>query len=67
MSLSGINRLEAADFDVLNHLCLIRKLKARTVSSLKKKCQEMTKPPEEEYEYIKVINNEIYFYCDVSS
>jgi hypothetical protein len=38
-------KLEGADFDVLNHLCLVRKLKARTVSSLKKKCQEMTKPP----------------------
>jgi ATP-dependent protease ClpP protease subunit len=25
------------------------------------------KTTEEEYEYIKVINNEIYFYCDVSS
>ena len=38
-------KLEGADFDVMNHLCLIRKLKARTVSSLKKKCLEMTKTP----------------------
>lgn len=38
-------KLEPADFDVLNHLCLIRKLKARTVSSLKKKCQETIKQP----------------------
>lgn len=32
-------KLETQDIDVLNHLCIIRKLKARTVSNVKKKCQ----------------------------
>lgn len=31
-------KLEAADIDVLNHLCICRKLKTRVVSNLKKQC-----------------------------
>lgn len=31
-------KLEPADFDVMNHLFIMRKLKARTVATLKKKC-----------------------------
>ena len=38
-------KLEPQDFDVLNHLCIMRKLKARTVSTLKKQCLEIAKNP----------------------
>ena len=31
-------KLEPQDFDVLNHLCLVRKLKPKVVTALKKKC-----------------------------
>jgi len=31
-------KLEPADFDVMNHLFILRKLKARTIATLKKKC-----------------------------
>jgi hypothetical protein len=31
-------KLEPQDFDVLNHLCIIRKLKPKLISALKKKC-----------------------------
>jgi|694.fasta_scaffold39714_5 hypothetical protein len=38
-------KLEPQDFDVLNHLCIMRKLKARAVSTLKKQCLEIAKNP----------------------
>jgi hypothetical protein len=38
-------KLEPQDFDVLNHLCITRKLKARAVSILKKQCLEIAKNP----------------------
>lgn len=38
-------KLEPQDFDVLNHLCIQRKLKARAVSTLKKQCLEIAKKP----------------------